>query len=119
MHRMPETTGAPGVSVITAPKNLDVRNAPQLRKDAATEVGRGHHRLVVDMTGTVFMDVTGLGALVGVLRRVRACDGALALACDHELVLRVFEISGVAGIFTICPTVEAAVAAMGERADVG
>jgi len=40
-----------------------------------------------------FLDSTGLGVLVGGLKRVRAYDGSLDLVCTQERILKIFRIN--------------------------
>jgi anti-sigma B factor antagonist len=58
-----------------------------------------------------FLDSTGLGVLVGGLKRVRSHDGSLHLVCTQEKILKVFRITGLTKVFPIHSTVEEAVAA--------
>ena len=54
---------------------------------------RRRTRIVVDLAGVDFIDSTGLGVVVGGLKRVRAQDGALVLARAEPQVRKVFEIT--------------------------
>jgi anti-sigma B factor antagonist len=67
--------------------------------------------LVVNLTEVRFMDSTGLGLLVGVLKRVRGLDGRLQLVIDSERLLKVFRITALTQVFTIRETVDEALAA--------
>ena len=58
-----------------------------------------------------FLDSTGLGVLVGGLRRVRAHDGSLDLVCTREPILKIFRITGLTEVFGIYQTVDQAIAA--------
>ena len=62
-----------------------------------------------------FLDSTGLGVLVGGLRRVRAHDGSLDLACTQERILKIFKITGLTEVFGIYQTVDQAIAAAKAR----
>ena len=62
-----------------------------------------------------FLDSTGLGVLVGGLRRVRAHDGSLDLVCTRERILKIFRITGLTKVFGIHETVDQAIAAMKGR----
>ena len=62
-----------------------------------------------------FLDSTGLGVLVGGLKRVRAHDGSLDLVCTQQRVLKIFKITGLTQIFGIYETVDQAIAAKDRR----
>src|SRR5690606_31807977 len=65
----------------------------------------GKHDLVVDLRAVRFMDSTGLGVLVGVLKRVRLAGGSLSLVIDSERILKVFRITALTQIFDIFDSV--------------
>jgi anti-sigma B factor antagonist len=58
-----------------------------------------------------FLDSTGLGVLVGGMKRVRAHDGSLDLVCTQEQILRIFKITGLTKVFGIHDGVDEAIAA--------
>ena len=80
---------------------VDLASAPQVRRGIYELIDQGHHRIAVDLTAVDFMDSTGLGVLIGALKRLREADGALVLAGIRPAVSRVFEITGLDRIFTI------------------
>ena len=67
-------------------------------------------KLVVNMAKVEFLDSTGLGVLVGGLKRVRAHDGSLDLVCTQERILKIFRITGLTKVFGIFDSVDEAVA---------
>lgn len=99
-----------GASVLVAHGQIDVHTAPRLRERLIEMVSQGARRIVVDLNDVDFLDSTGLGVLVGVLKRVRSHDGELILACARPRILKVFEITGLTKVFSIHPTVDAATA---------
>ena len=108
-----ETRQVDDHTVIEVGGEIDVYTAPVLRERLNDLVGEGHHHLIVDMQTVDFLDSTGLGVLVGGLKRVRAHDGSLHLVCTQEKILKVFRITGLTKVFPIHPTVDEAVAASG------
>jgi len=105
-----------GRTVVEVGGEIDVYTAPVLRERLNDLVGEGHHHLVVDMENVDFLDSTGLGVLVGGLKRVRAHDGSLHLVCTQEKILKVFRITGLTKVFPIHSSVDDAVAATGGAA---
>jgi anti-sigma B factor antagonist len=87
-----------------------VYTAPTLRERLTTLVDEGRTDLVVDLTQVRFMDSTGLGLLVGVLKRVRGLDGRLQLVIDSERLMKVFRITALTQVFTIRETLDEALA---------
>jgi anti-sigma B factor antagonist len=74
-------------------------------------VADGNFHLVVDMENVDFLDSTGLGVLVGGLKKVRAHDGSIQLICTQERLLKIFRITGLAKVFAIHGTQADALAA--------
>ena len=90
-------------SVVQVKGELDLTTAPRLKwmLHDLIEAGRTTH--VVDLNETTFMDSTALGVLVAVNRSLG--EGMqLVIVCARSNVLKIFELSGMDGVFTIVPT---------------
>ena len=98
-----------GRTVIEVAGEIDVYTAPKLREKLIDLVSAGNYHLVVDMEAVEFLDSTGLGVLVGGLKRVRTHDGSLSLVCTQERLLKIFRITGLTKVFDIHPDVASAI----------
>ena len=97
-------------TVLAVRGEVDVYTAPRLREKLVELVSQGKYRIIVDLEGVDFLDSTGLGVLVGGLKRLRSHDGDLTLVCTQHRILKVFEITGLTKVFAIHSTVDDAVA---------
>jgi anti-sigma B factor antagonist len=104
-----------GIEVVDVGGEIDMYTAPRLRELLIDLVSKGSYQLVVNLDKVGFLDSTGLGVLVGGLRRVRAHDGSLDLVCTRERILKIFRITGLTQVFGIYETVDQAIAAMKGR----
>ncbi len=100
-------------TVVEVGGEIDVYTAPKLREQIIDLVTAGSYKLVVDMERVEFLDSTGLGVLVGGLKRVRAHDGSLALVCTQDRILKIFKITGLTKVFPIHNSVADALASVG------
>src|SRR6266849_1991423 len=98
-----------GIEIVDVEGEIDVYTAPRLRELLIDLVNNGHYQLVVNMEKVEFLDSTGLGVLVGGLKRVRAHDGSLDLVCTQERILKIFRITGLTKVFGIHDTVDEAI----------
>jgi anti-sigma B factor antagonist len=98
-------------SVLAVRGEVDVYTAPRLREKLVELVSQGKHNVTVDLEAVDFLDSTGLGVLVGGLKRLRSHDGDLSLVCTQHRILKVFEITGLTKVFTIHASVDEAVGA--------
>lgn len=96
------------VAIVEVSGEVDVYTAPRLREALLDLVDSGHHNVVVDIRGVEFLDSTGLGVLVGGLKRVRQHEGSIQLVCTQERILKIFRITGLTKVFVIPATVEEA-----------
>ena len=100
-----------GIEVIDVQGEIDMYTAPRLRELLINLVSKGSYQLVVNLDKVGFLDSTGLGVLVGGLKRVRAHDGSLDLVCTQQRLLKIFRITGLTEVFGIYETVDQAIAA--------
>jgi anti-sigma B factor antagonist len=100
-----------GIEVIDVQGEIDMYTAPRLRELLIDLVSKGSYQLVVNLDKVGFLDSTGLGVLVGGLKRVRAHDGSLDLVCTQQRILKTFRITGLTEVFGIYETVDQAIAA--------
>ena len=105
-----DVTERNGYAVLAVFGEVDVYTAPHFRERLIELVSEGKHRIVVDLEGVDFLDSTGLGVLVGGLKRLRSHDGDLLLVCTQSHILKVFEITGLTKVFSIYVTIDDAVA---------
>ena len=97
-----------GFEVVTVEGEIDIYTAPRLRELLTGLAGTGSYRLIADLDKVGFLDSTGLGVLVGGLKRVRPHDGSLDLVCSQERILKIFRITGLTKVFGIYQTVDQA-----------
>jgi len=90
-----------GKTIVAVGGEIDVYTAPKLRDKITELVAAGVYDLVIDMEAVEFLDSTGLGVLVGGLKKVRAHDGSMRRICNQERLLKIFRITGLAKVFAI------------------
>lgn len=99
-----------GRAILAVGGEIDVYTAPKLRDQITELVSGGSYNIVIDLEAVEFLDSTGLGVLVGGLKKVRAHDGSLELICSQERLLKIFRITGLAKVFVIHDSVDPSVA---------
>ncbi len=106
------------VGVIIPSGSLDASAVESVRNQVSAwwESHAELKHIVVDLGGVSFMDSSGLGAMIGLLKRVAARGGDVKLARPRPSVKLVLEITRANKIFAILATVEEAIAAAGAPA---
>ncbi|QGQ20552.1 anti-sigma factor antagonist [Cellulomonas sp. JZ18] len=102
---------AGGVAVLRPQGRLTMVTAGELKAEVDRVVDAGSAVVVVDLEETAFMDSSGLGALVGGLRRARAAGGDLRIARVNGQVLTVLRLTTMDRVLTPYDTVEDAAGA--------
>ena len=107
-----DTVGPIGdCAVIQVTGEVDVYTAPMLREQIRELAAKGAVHLIADLDRVDFLDSTGLGALIGGLKRLREAGGSLALVISTPRILRVFQITGLTRVLAAQPSVEDAITA--------
>jgi anti-sigma B factor antagonist len=92
-------------TVVTVQGDLDLASAPDLKWALGDLQAAGARHVVIDLAKVSFIDSTALGVLVGAQR---ALDTGIrmAIACNEENVLRIFELTGLDCMFEIVSTLD-------------
>src|SRR4051794_9187429 len=98
-----------GAYVVALTGEVDLYTAPEFKQQLLDVIGQGAREVIVDFSGTTFIDSTTLGVLVGGVKRLRTNDGQLSLVCSDRNITKIFEITGLDRVFTIYTTREEAV----------
>jgi anti-sigma B factor antagonist len=98
-------------AVLRLAGEFDVYTAPQLRERVIELVDGGTRHVMADLREVTFLDSTGLGALIGGLKRLRARDGSLTLVIGTDRIRRIFRVTGLDRVFVLGPSVQEAVMA--------
>ena len=88
-------------AVLRITGEADVYTAPELRQQIIDLVGNGTRHIVGDLRGVEFLDSTGLGVLVGSLKRLRVHHGSLTLVTSGGPLLHLLQITGLDRAFEL------------------
>lgn len=108
------TSEAGEVHIVHVAGEIDVTSAAVLRDALEALIADGRRRLTLDLSDVTFLDSTGLGIVVGRLKRLARHGGTMTVAASHERVLRVFSITGLDQLLEIHEGLEGAVRAAAE-----
>jgi anti-sigma B factor antagonist len=89
------------IAVLNLEGDMDVFTSPRLKDAIITSLKQGSIYLLINMKKVNYMDSTGLGVLVGSLRRVREHKGKISLIAPHSRVQRILDITDLTAIFKI------------------
>lgn len=95
-----------GWIVVAASGEIDVATAPELRDQLVALITDGSAHVIMDLEDVDFIDSTGLGVLVGAVRRARAADGDVRLVCTNSRILKIFGVTGLDEVFTVADSID-------------
>lgn len=93
-------SAAEDVTVVEVRGDLDCYTAPKLRA-VLLELADGPRKVILDVGGSDFIDSTGLGVLVGGLKRFRQQGGDMVVRAPSPTTRRLFEVTGVNKLFEV------------------
>ena len=106
-----------GITTVELGGELELHNAPSLREEFGRVCETNAPCVLVDLSQVSFIDSTGIGVLVGGLKRAREHDGTFVLVCPVPRLRRVFEITGLLRALPLYETREEARAACAPTSD--
>ncbi|MHA7272926.1 STAS domain-containing protein [Arthrobacter sp. TMT4-20] len=85
---------------VKADGRLNMVSAPELREFVSELISDGSTRIVVNLEQAVFMDSSGLGALIGCLKAARQAGGDLRIAAVQPQVKMVLQLTSMDKVLT-------------------
>jgi anti-sigma B factor antagonist len=82
---------------------LDISTATELKNEVVARLSSGFRMIILNMAQVDFINSSGLGTLVSILKDVRAAEGRLVLSNLASYVHEIFEITQLIEIFEIFP----------------
>ena len=102
-----------GIPVIELGGELDAYTCSRLRDAMIEVIEEGNPTLVVSMAKVEYIDSSGLGTLVGGLKRASERNGKIGVVCTNPQIRKVFEITGLVRVFPLYDTEDEAVEDIG------
>ena len=99
------------LTLVSVEGPLDAAASKEARGLFGSLLDQGHQRMVVDLAAVDFIDSSGLGVLVGLLKKIRASEGELRIAGVSPSLMSIFELTQVDRVFNLYDTADAALAA--------
>jgi len=98
------------VLVVVLRGEVDAENVTDLLAFFERGECREEKRIVLDLTGLRYVDSSGLGAFVKLMKAARRSGGDVRLAGPTREVLKVLELTRLNRVFDVCPDREEALA---------
>ena len=95
-------------SLVTPVGEIDLGRSPTLRQELGVVIAEQPRHLVVNLAEVSYMDSSGVATLVEALQQCRAANIVLTLCAMQDRVRSIFEIARLDMVFSIKPTVAAA-----------
>jgi anti-sigma B factor antagonist len=90
------------VAILILTGRLDLTSANELKSASRDIMGTGSRKMILNMGKVDFINSSGLGTLVSILKDVRSANGRLKLSNLAPYVKEIFEITQLNNIFDIC-----------------
>lgn len=105
-----ETSSGRDIAIVSLPSRLDAAVVPQVSQDFAAMAGDRAQRIILNMANVTFLDSSGLGLMVSVLKQCRAGGGNCCLCCLSPEVASTLDLTALDTIFSYFLNVDAAIA---------
>jgi anti-sigma B factor antagonist len=92
--------------VVAVRGEIDLFTAPEFKQHVSAPIDAGVPHVVVDLSGTTFIDSSSLGVLIGAHRRLKLRGGSLVIVCSGEAIIKTFRITGLDGVFTLVASLD-------------
>jgi anti-anti-sigma factor len=93
-----------GFITLSLKGRLDFASSTNLKEEILKRVAQGRTRIILNLGQIDFINSSGLGTLVSILKEVRLAKGRLMLSNLASYVEEIFEITQLSHIFEIFPS---------------
>ena len=98
--------------IVLPDEEIEVYNISEIKEVLFDIIEKGNRKLIMDMSKVEYIDSSGLGVLVSVLKKVKASEGKLVLISPKSSVKQILSLTNLDKVFNIQDTLENAVDAV-------
>lgn len=88
---------------------IDAYTAPELKNKFMNITEQPNPNITVDFTSVSYMDSTGLGVFIALLKSIKRTDGSLKFVGVSDRLKRLFDITGLTDILNLNSEIEGGV----------
>ena len=104
-----------GIPVVRVAGEVDIVTSADLKHSLNKALDSGSKHLLIDLSNVTYMDSSGFGVLLSIMKRLRPIGGSISLAGCCEMTERMIRLTRLDTIFGLFPTLDAAVETMSEE----
>lgn len=90
-------------------KSLEGANSRELKKKITEYINQGNKIIVLNISNIEFMDSSGIGTLITILKLLASQQGKIVLCEVREAILRIFTLTRLDLVFKVFPTEKEAI----------
>jgi len=98
--------------IIEVQGEIDVYTSPRVKETINELIEKEQYNLIINLEDVRYIDSTGLGVLIGALKKVREHNGSINLICTNPQIKKIFNITGLVKIFGIYKNQEEAISSI-------
>lgn len=87
--------------VISLSGDIEIYNVQELKKDLLELINKKNADVILDAKDLNYIDSTGLGVLVSVLKKVKAYGGKVTVKHLKPYIAKIFTITGLDNVFCL------------------
>ncbi|HEY3376205.1 MAG TPA: STAS domain-containing protein [Armatimonadota bacterium] len=99
-----------GTAIVVFAGEMDLYTSPRAKETLTGLLAQGFRYLIINLHQAEYLDSTGLGTLIGALRRAREHGGSVRIVAPSHTVRRLFEMTRLTNAFPIDATEQDALA---------
>jgi len=105
-----KTQAVDNIAIIRIEGELDLYNAPKLKKAIEDEVKAGRVDVIINLGKVPYIDSSGIGTFIAGLAKTRKSNGTLKMCNVEGSVKKVFELTHLTGYFQVFDNEDKAIA---------
>jgi len=93
--------GANSVTILDINGEIDLYNAPEIKKTIKGNIDQGKHNIIVNLGKVGYIDSSGIGVLISSLSQLKKVGGGMKIINVQASVKKVFELTKLTSFFDI------------------
>ena len=97
------------LAIVEVEGEIDLNTSDIFRNELYKVIDEGYKKLIISLDKVKYIDSTGLGILIGALKKMRMNGGKLTVVCSLPQIKKVFTITGLVDILGLHESLQQAI----------